>query len=96
MDGIASEQDKDVSITARYNGNANYAGSKAACQVTVKEKKSQTGGGTLIPPEKPTPEEPTPEKPDTGGNQHQKNQATREAESGRNRSGSKCNTCART
>jgi len=50
-------------FTARYNGNANYAGSKAACQVTVKEKKSQTGGGTLIPPEKPTPEEPTPEKP---------------------------------
>ena len=31
--------------------------------ITVKEKKSQTGGGTLIPPEKPTPEEPTPEKP---------------------------------
>ena len=52
-----------ILFTARYNGNANYAGSKAACQVTVKEKKSQTGGGTLIPPEKPTPEEPTPEKP---------------------------------
>lgn len=50
-------------FTARYNGNANYAGSEAACQVTVKEKKSQTWGGTLIPPEKPTPEEPTPEKP---------------------------------
>ena len=54
---------KTYLFTARYNGNANYAGSKAACQVTVKEKKSQTGGGTLIPPEKPTPEEPTPEKP---------------------------------
>ena len=50
---------KTYLFTARYNGNANYAGSKAACQVTVKEKKSQTGGGTLIPPEKPTPEEPT-------------------------------------
>ena len=56
---------KTYLFTARYNGNANYAGSKAACQVTVKEKKSQTGGGTLIPPEKPTPEEPTPEKPAT-------------------------------
>lgn len=54
---------KTYLFTARYNGNANYARSKAACQVTVKEKKSQTGGGTLIPPEKPTPEEPTPEKP---------------------------------
>lgn len=54
---------KTYLFTARYNGNANYAGSKAACQVTVKEKKAQTGGGTLIPPEKPTPEEPTPEKP---------------------------------
>ena len=54
---------KTYLFTARYNGNANYAGSKAACQVTVKEKKSQTGGGTLIPPEKPTPEEPTGEKP---------------------------------
>jgi hypothetical protein len=54
---------KTYLFTARYNGNANYAGSKAACQVTVKEKKSQTGGGTLIPPEKPTPEEPTQEKP---------------------------------
>ena len=54
---------KTYLFTARYNGNANYAGSKAACQVTVKEKKSQTGGGTLNPPEKPTPEEPTPEKP---------------------------------
>lgn len=54
---------KTYLFTARYNGNANYAGSKAVCQVTVKEKKSQTGGGTLIPPEKPTPEEPTPEKP---------------------------------
>lgn len=54
---------KTYLFTARYNGNANYAGSEAACQVTVKEKKSQTGGGTLIPPEKPTPEEPTPEKP---------------------------------
>lgn len=54
---------KTYLFTARYNGNANYAGSKAACQVTVKEKKTQTGGGTLIPPEKPTPEEPTPEKP---------------------------------
>lgn len=54
---------KTYLFTARYNGNANYAESKAACQVTVKEKKSQTGGGTLIPPEKPTPEEPTPEKP---------------------------------
>ena len=54
---------KTYLFTARYNGNANYAGSKAACHVTVKEKKSQTGGGTLIPPEKPTPEEPTPEKP---------------------------------
>ena len=54
---------KTYLFTARYNGNANYAGSKAACQVTVKEKKSQTGGGTLIPPEKPAPEEPTPEKP---------------------------------
>lgn len=54
---------KTYLFTARYNGNANYAGSKAACQVTVKEKKSQTGGGTLIPQEKPTPEEPTPEKP---------------------------------
>lgn len=54
---------KTYLFTARYNGNANYAGSEAACQVIVKEKKSQTGGGTLIPPEKPTPEEPTPEKP---------------------------------
>ena len=54
---------KTYLFTARYNGNANYAGSKAACQVTVKEKKSQTGGGTLIPPEKPAPEKPTPEKP---------------------------------
>ena len=54
---------KTYLFTARYNGNANYAGSEAACQVTVKEKKSQTWGGTLIPPEKPTPEEPTPEKP---------------------------------
>lgn len=54
---------KTYSFTAKYNGNKNYAGSEAACQVTVKEKKSQTGGGTLIPPEKPTPEEPTPEKP---------------------------------
>ena len=57
---------KTYLFTARYNGNANYAGSKAACQVTVKEKKSQTGGGTLIPPEKPTPEEPAPEKPNPG------------------------------
>lgn len=54
---------KTYSFTAKYNGNKNYAGSEAACQVIVKEKKSQTGGGTLIPPEKPTPEEPTPEKP---------------------------------
>lgn len=52
---------KTYLFTARYNGNANYAGSKAACQVTVKEKKSQTGGGTLIPPE----------------NRHQKNQPRR-------------------
>lgn len=51
---------KTYLFTARYNGNANYAGSKAACQVTVKEKKSQTGGGTLIPPEKPAPEKPNP------------------------------------
>ena len=54
---------KTYSFTAKYNGNKNYAGSEAACQVIVKEKKTQTGGGTLIPPEKPTPEEPTPEKP---------------------------------
>lgn len=54
---------KTYFFTAKYNGNKNYAGSEAACQVIVKEKKSQTGGGTLIPPEKPTPEEPTPEKP---------------------------------
>ena len=54
---------KTYIFTARYNGNANYAGSEAVCQVTVKEKKSQTGGGTLNPPEKPAPEKPTPEKP---------------------------------
>ena len=135
---------KTYLFTARYNGNANYAGSKAACQVTVKEKKSQTGGGTLIPPEKPTPEEPTPEKPapeeptpekpapekptpekpapekpnpgetevvpnvtpvpelESKTDKTIKNKTvtikckSREAESGRNRSGSKCNTCART
>ena len=54
---------KTYIFTARYNGNVNYVGSEAVCQVTVKEKKSQTGGGTLPPPEKPAPEKPAPEKP---------------------------------
>ena len=57
---------KTYLFTARYNGNANYAGSKAACQVIVKEKKTQTGSGALEAPEgpeKPTPQKPTPQKP---------------------------------
>lgn len=53
---------KTYTFTARYNGNTNYAGSEAVCQVTVKEK-SQTGGGELETPEEPTPEKPTPEEP---------------------------------
>ena len=32
---------KTYSFTAKYNGNKNYAGSEAACQVIVKEKKTQ-------------------------------------------------------
>lgn len=62
---------KTYSFTAKYNGNKNYAGSEAACQVIVKEKKTQTGGGALEAPEepeeptteKPTPQKPTPQKP---------------------------------
>lgn len=62
---------KTYLFTARYNGNANYAGSEAACQVIVKEKKTQTGSGALEAPEepeeptteKPTPQKPTPQKP---------------------------------
>lgn len=52
---------KTYSFTAKYNGNKNYAGSEAACQVIVKEKKTQTGSGALEAPEEP--EEPTPQKP---------------------------------
>ncbi|MFR7961364.1 MAG: M64 family metallopeptidase [Roseburia intestinalis] len=95
---------KTYLFTARYNGNANYAGSKAACQVTVKEKKSQTGGGTLIPRKTDTrrtnPGETGTRRTDPGetgtGETNTRKTGTREAESGRNRSGSKCNTCART
>ena len=57
---------KTYSFTAKYNGNKNYAGSEAACQVIVKEKKTQTGSGALEAPEgpeKPTPQNPTPQKP---------------------------------
>lgn len=62
---------KTYSFTAKYNGNKNYAGSEAACQVVVKEKKTQTGSGALEAPEepeeptteKPTPQKPTPQKP---------------------------------
>ena len=62
---------KTYSFTAKYNGNKNYAGSEAACQVIVKEKKTQTGSGALEAPEgpeeptteKPTPQKPTPQKP---------------------------------
>lgn len=62
---------KTYSFTAKYNGNKNYAGSEAACQVIVKEKKTQTGSGALETPEgpeeptteKPTPQKPTPQKP---------------------------------
>lgn len=62
---------KTYLFTARYNGNANYAGSEAVCQVIVKEKKTQTGSGALEAPEepeeptteKPTPQKPTPQKP---------------------------------
>jgi len=57
---------KTYSFTAKYNGNKNYAGSEAACQVIVKEKKTQTGSGALEAPEgpeKPTPQKPTPKKP---------------------------------
>ena len=67
---------KTYSFTAKYNGNKNYAGSEAACQVIVKEKKTQTGSGALEapegpekptpqkpPPQKPTPQKPTPQKP---------------------------------
>jgi len=62
---------KTYSFTAKYNGNKNYAGSEAACQVIVKEKKIQTGSGALEAPEgpeeptteKPTPQKPTPQKP---------------------------------
>ena len=56
---------KTYSFTAKYNGNKNYAGSEAACQVIVKEKKTQTGSGALEAPEgpeKPATEKPTPEK----------------------------------
>lgn len=64
-------QTKTYSFTAKYNGNKNYAGSEAACQVIVKEKKTQTGSGALEAPEgpeeptteKPTPQKPTPQKP---------------------------------
>jgi len=54
---------KTYSFTAKYNGNKNY---EAACQVIVKEKKTQTGSGALEAPEgpeKPTPQKPTPQKP---------------------------------
>ena len=62
---------KTYSFTAKYNGNKNYAGSEAACQVIVKEEKTQTGSGALEAPEgpeeptteKPTPQKPTPQKP---------------------------------
>ena len=57
---------KTYSFTAKYNGNKNYAGSEVACQVIVKEKKTQTGSGALEAPEgpeKPTPQKPTPQKP---------------------------------
>ena len=57
---------KTYSFTAKYNGNKNYAGSEAACQVIVKEKKTQTGSGALEAPEgpeKPTPQKPTSQKP---------------------------------
>ena len=57
---------KTYSFTAKYNGNKNYAGSEAACQVIVKEKKTQTGSGALEAPEgpeKPTPQKPPPQKP---------------------------------
>ena len=62
---------KTYSFTAKYNGNKNYTGSEAACQVIVKEKKTQTGSGALEAPEepeeptteKPTPQKPTPQKP---------------------------------
>lgn len=57
---------KTYSFTAKYNGNKNYAGSEAACQVIVKEKKTQTGSGALEAPEEPeepTTEKPTPQKP---------------------------------
>ena len=53
---------KTYSFTAKYNGNKNYAGSEAACQVIVKEKKTQTGSGALEAPEEPATEKPTPEK----------------------------------
>ena len=59
---------KTYSFTAKYNGNKNYAGSEAACQVIVKEKKTQTGSGALEAPEgpeKPTPQKPAPEEPAT-------------------------------
>lgn len=64
---------KTYSFTAKYNGNKNYAGSEAACQVIVKEKKTQTGSGALEAPEepeeptteKPTPQKPAPEEPTT-------------------------------
>ncbi|MFR2685303.1 MAG: M64 family metallopeptidase [Roseburia intestinalis] len=96
---------KTYLFTARYNGNANYAGSKAACQVTVKEKKSQTGGGDIDSPGKTdtrrtNPGETGTRRTDPGetgtGETNTRKTGTREAESGRNRSGSKCNTCART
>ena len=57
---------KTYSFTAKYNGNKNYAGSEAACQVIVKEKKTQIGSGALEAPEgpeEPTTEKPTPQKP---------------------------------
>lgn len=65
------DKTKTYSFTAKYNGNKNYAGSEAACQVIVKEKKTQTGSGALEAPEepeeptteKPTPQKPTPQKP---------------------------------
>lgn len=59
---------KTYSFTAKYNGNKNYAGSEAACQVIVKEKKTQTGSGALEAPEgpeEPTPQKPAPEEPAT-------------------------------
>ena len=37
---------KTYTFTACYNGNGNYTGSKADCQVRVTADHSQTGGGS--------------------------------------------------